>query len=117
MGTKSVKVTVDTGRLQRTIRELASDSGLGQFMSSEAAKGMDPYVPYRDSDLSTSVDTSRPFYVSYSTPYANRVYQGKGMTIHTDKHKKATKRWDKAWWKEHKEDFCKSVEAYIERVL
>lgn len=113
----SVKVTVNTSGIQQTIRELARNSGLGHFMSTEAAKGIDPYVPYRDGTLSASVDTSRPFYVSYSTPYAAIVYQGKDMTIHKDKHPKASKQWDKAWWKEHKGDFCKAVEAYIGKVL
>lgn len=113
----SVTVTVNTSGIQQTIRELARDSGLGHFMSTEAAKGMDPCVPYRDGTLSASVDTSRPFYVSYSTPYAAIVYQGKNMTIHHDRHPKASKQWDKAWWKEHKGDFCKAVEAYIERMV
>lgn len=117
MGTKRVTVKVNAASIQQTIRELARNSGLGEFMSTEAAKGMDPYVPYRDSTLSASVDTSRPFYVSYSTPYAAIVYQGKNMTIHKDKHPKASKQWDKAWWKEHKGDFCKAVEAYIERMV
>lgn len=116
----SVKVTVNTSGIQQTIRELARNSGLGHFMSTEAAKGMDPYVPYRDGTLSSSADTSRPFFVSYggaASDYADIVYQGKGINIHTDKHPKASKQWDKAWWKEHKGDFCNAVQAYIERMV
>lgn len=120
MGTKRIKVEVHPQRLQKTFRELAQNKALGSWMSSEAIRGMDPYVPYRGGMLSESATISKPFFVTYSTPYANRVYQGKGMKIHKDNtpgHPKATKQWDKKWWKEHREDYCRSVEAYIERVL
>lgn len=110
-------VTVHPERLQKVVRELAKDRALGSFMSSEAMRGMDPYVPYRDGGLSESATSSKPFFVTYSTPYANRVYQGIGMRIHQDKHPKAASKWDKKWWQEHREDFCHSVEAYIERML
>lgn len=110
-------ITVHPERLQRAVREIARDKGLGAFMASEAARGMDPYVPYRDGGLSESADTSRPFRVTYSTPYAGRVYEGRGMKIHQDKHPKATRKWDKKWWKEHGDDFCSSVGRYIERML
>lgn len=113
-------VTVHPERLQKVVRELAKDRALGAWMSVEAIKGMDPYVPYRDGDLSKSATVSKPFHVTYSTPYANRVYQGRGMKIHSGKdakHPKATSKWDEKWWKEHREDYCKAVEAYIERVL
>lgn len=110
-------VTVHPERLQNVIRKIAQNQGLGSFMSTEAAKGMDPYVPYRDGTLSSSADFSRPFHVSYSTPYAQRVYYGVGMKIHTDKHPKATSRWDKRWFTEHKDDYCKSVLGYIESRL
>lgn len=120
----SVKVSVDMSRIQKKISDLARNSGLGSFMSTEAAKGMDPYVPYRDGTLSGSADTSRPFYVTYggaASSYASIVYEGmrdgKPISIHADKHIKATKQWDKKWWAEHKTDYCKSVESYIERSL
>lgn len=117
MGTKRVKVEVHPQRLQKAFRELAQDRALGSWMSSEAIRGMDPYVPYRDGGLSESATISKPFFVTYSTPYANRVYQGKGMKFYKDKHPKATSKWDKKWWKEHREDYCKAVESYIERML
>lgn len=113
----SVKVTVHPERLKAVAKRIASDKGTGAFMASEAARGMDPYVPYRDGTLSASADTSRPFHVTYSTPYAARVYFGKNMTIHTDKHPKATKEWDQKWWAERKDDFCRSVLRYIEGTL
>lgn len=127
MSSSYVSVKVDMSRIQKAIRDLAKNSGLGSFISTEAAKGMDPYVPYREGTLAGSADTSRPFYVTYggaASSYASIVYDGmrdgKPITIHNkdgDGHLKATKQWDKKWWQEHKEDFCRSVESYIERSL
>lgn len=119
-----VKVSIHPERLKKLARRIARDEGVGAFMSTEAARGMDPYVPYRDGTLSASADTSRPFHVVYggaASSYASIVYDGvrdgKPITIHKDKHPKATKQWDKAWWRDHKGAFCKSVAAYIERMF
>lgn len=114
----AVSVTIHPERLQGVVRRIARDEGLGAFMSSEAARGMDPYVPFRDGTLSKSADTSRPFHVTYSTPYANAIYRGimkgRSITIHTDKHPKATKQWDKKWYQVKGAGFRRSIAKYIE---
>lgn len=119
-----VEVSVDMGRTTRKIAELARNEGLGAFISTEAAKGMDPYVPMRDGDLSDSADTSRPFHVVYggaASSYAGIVYtgirEGKPIRIHKDKHPKATKEWDGKWYAEKGDDFRRSVLTYIETRL
>lgn len=116
----SVTVRTHPERLREVIGGIARDEGLGAFMSTEAAKGMDPYVPYRDGTLAGSADTSRPFHVVYggaASAYASRVYDGLNMKIHTDKHPKATSRWDRRWFTEHKGQFCRSILGYIESRL
>lgn len=118
MAKSSVKV--DASRLSAAVRRFAKDDGLGAFMATEAMAGMEPYVPFRDGDLIKSAHSPRPFKVVYSMPYANRVYYAKGMKIVSGagaEHPKASKEWDKEWWKHHKRDFCQAVERYIERRL
>lgn len=114
----AVNVTVHPERLQNVVRKIARDDGVGAFMASEAARGMDPYVPYRDGGLSESADPSRPFHVTYSTPYAAAIYRGiikgKAIHIHTDKHPRATKQWDKKWYQVKGASFRRSIAKYIE---
>lgn len=111
-------------RLRSVVRRISRDTGLGAFMSTEAAKGMEPYVPYRDGTLAGSADTSRPFHVVYggaASSYAGIVYsgtrEGKPIRIHQDKHPKATKEWDKRWYAEHGGSFRRSIMGYIESRL
>lgn len=114
----AVKVTVHPERLQNVVRKIARDEGLGAFMSTEAADGMEPYVPAREKDLMKSADPSRPFHVTYSTPYASAVYngimKGRAIKIHTDIHPRATSRWDKKWYQVKGASFRRSIAKYIE---
>ena len=75
---------------------IAKDRGLGMFLATEAASGMDQYVPYRDGALSGSA-TPEPFAVTYGVPYAARLYYGTDLNISRQGHHNATALWDKAY--------------------
>ena len=76
--------------------KISQDSGLGSILASEAAKGMDKFVPMRTGALAASVQAS-PFKVTYNTPYAKYAYRGKKKRFSTDKHPNATAFWDRAY--------------------
>lgn len=98
------------------------------FFTNTCAKAMDKYVPYDKGNLAetvvlksgevnranVTVDT-----ITYNQEYAKVVYygirNGKSINIHTDKHSKATKYWDKVMWTAEGKDIVKQVQDYINR--
>lgn len=94
----SIKINVksETANVASKIQKIASNKALGTFLASEAAKGMDKYVPKRTGYLAGSESTS-PFKVTYNAPYAVYVYNGRGMNFAQDKHPNATAKWDRAY--------------------
>lgn len=90
------KVKVDMSGVKGKLNRICNNKQLGNKLSSAAAKGMDKYVPYRTGALSRSVRNT-PFKVTYSTPYAKRVYYGQGMNFNKEHHDEATAEWDKAY--------------------
>lgn len=55
----------------------------------------DPYVPFRDGDLSQNVTITKDA-VTYTSRYANRQYKGEDFNFRKDYHPLATAQWDKA---------------------
>jgi hypothetical protein len=92
----AINVTVDMSGVSAKLDRIATDRGLGMFLSTEAASGMDQYVPYRDGALSGSA-TPEPFAVTYGVPYAAKLYYGTDLNISRQGHPNATALWDKAY--------------------
>lgn len=90
------KVTANMSGVSAKLSKIAKDKGLGTFLASEAAKGMDKFVPMRTGQLAGSA-TPSPFKVTYSAPYAVYVYNGRGKKFSHDKHPNATAHWDEAY--------------------
>lgn len=90
------KVKADLSGVSSKVARLSKDQGLGSFLASEAARGMDKFVPMRTGSLANSAQ-AKPFKVTYSMPYAQRVYHGSGLRFTTDKHPNATAYWDRAY--------------------
>lgn len=107
------KVKVDMAGVAAKVARIANDKGLGMFAASELMGGMDPYVPFREGYLARSA-TPSPFKVTYTQPYAHRVYEGRGMTIRKEKHPLATSKWDEAWAKAHIDGYAAALERYID---
>lgn len=91
----SVKVKANMSGVASNVSKIASNKALGQFLASEAQRGMDKYVPMRTGALAGSV-TVKPFHVIYTAPYAKYPYNGRG-TLSKDKHPNATSHWDRAY--------------------
>lgn len=92
----NAKVKANTAGISSKIKKIANDKGLGTFLATEAAKGMDKFVPMRTGALS-DFTVITPFNVAYAVPYARYVYYGQGKKFSTDKHPNATARWDRAF--------------------
>lgn len=87
---------VNMGRVGAKVKRISTNRKLGQFLASEAQRGMDKYVPYRTSALSKSANVS-PFKVTYNTPYARKVFYGEHLRFSKDQHPLAQARWDRAY--------------------
>lgn len=83
---------VDMDKAAAKVARLKSDPGLGTFASTEAARLMDKYVPYRSGALSEGA-MLEPWAVEYVAPYAGYVFRGRGMKFSEHKHPKARSYW------------------------
>lgn len=86
-------VRVDISGLSGKISAIVRNPAIGTFAATEAIRLMEPYVPMREGQLWGSAKAS-PFMVTFSTPYARRVYYGDGLNFRRDRHINARSRWD-----------------------
>lgn len=82
------------------------------FFGQEAARQMDPYVPYLDGPLSENYVVTTE-YVEYQMPYAHRQFNGDNFDFTRDYHPLATAHWDQAMMNARKDRLTKAVEDYI----
>jgi hypothetical protein len=108
----AVKVTVDMSGVGAKLDSIAKDRGLGMFLATEAASGMEQYVPYRDGYLSKSAIPA-PFSVSYGMPYARKMYYGTDFHFSDQGHAKATAEWDKAYVRAKGGDLGRAGTQYV----
>lgn len=93
-----VKAKTKLSGISSKVSKIAKDKGLGRVLASEAAMGMDKFVPMRTGALAASVSLdSAGFKVTYNAPYAVYVYNGKNKKFSTDKHPNASPFWDRAY--------------------
>lgn len=88
-------VRVDMSGVPAKLSRIKTNRQLGLFASSEAMRLMDKFVPWRTGDLAASANTSEPWKVSYTAPYAQKVYEGNGLKFRKDFHPLAMSHWDK----------------------
>jgi len=115
-----------------------------KFFTSECAKAMDKYVPYRNGNLSKYKIEGN--YIIYNQPYAHYMYKGDAMgpnipikedgiivgwfspkgkpKYYTGKklsyhqsagHEFAGPEWDKRMWSAEKDDIVKAVQKFVNR--
>lgn len=87
---------IDMSGVTRKLNAIKNSNALGLFASSEAARLMNPYVPRREGDLASSANTSRPWVVSYNTPYARSQYYGTRFRHPRPPNIRGRAMWDKA---------------------
>lgn len=87
------RVNVDMGGVPSKMRRLKSNREFGIYAATEAKRLMEKYVPYRSGDLNISAK-AEPFKVSYVMPYAQYVYNGRGMKFLKQTHPDARSHWN-----------------------
>lgn len=97
------------------LSRIAKDRGLGQFLASEAQRGMGPFVPFRTGALEASA-VATPFKVTYTAEYATYPYHGRG-TIRQEHHPNATSRWDRAYAAAHGQELGDAGTEYVRAML
>ena len=92
------KVKADMSGVAAKIAKIKNDQGLGRVLASEAAMGMDKFVPMRTGALAASVSVDMSgFKVTYNTSYAIYAYKGRNMKFSHDKHPNASPYWNEAY--------------------
>lgn len=104
-------VTVDVSGVARKLAQIEGDTAFGTFLATEARDGMERYVPYDTGRLRTSA-VAEPFAVTYDTPYARRVHEGRGMTFRTPG---TTAHWERAYAAAHGQELGDAGTRYLKR--
>ena len=76
-----IRVGVDIGG-EPEVRRVLRSPAFGTFAATEASRLMQRFVPFRDGALRASAHPE-PFAVTYSTPYARRMYYGRNLRFRT----------------------------------
>lgn len=92
----------------------ANDPDVLHFAAQEAARGMSPYVPFRNGILDASA-VAAPGYVEYRCHYAVYNYYGTDRRFRKDSHPDATAYWDRAYAEAHGKELARAVGRYIYR--
>lgn len=108
------KARLEFGGVHRKLEAIPKSDALGLFIATEAMRGMSPYVPMRNGFLDASA-TATPFEVTYSTPYARRVYYGTGLRFSHERHALATAHWADAYAAAHVEELAQAATGYLKR--
>lgn len=107
-----------------TCDRILNNRQVGLFTSMTCAKYFDPYVPMQSGMLSTNVDITKPFKITYNQPYAHYQYEGicivceepLNYTKDGELHPLATSHWDVAAYEAHQDTICRQISNYIKRL-
>lgn len=110
-----ISVKTDLRGVAPKVRKIASNDKVGTFIASECVRLMSPYVPMDTGMLYQQV-VVEPFKVTYTQPYAKKIYFGTGFNFSTEKHPLATSHWDKAMFSAKKNELATEISEYIKRL-
>lgn len=92
------KLTVNMSGVAAKVTSISKNRSLHQYLASQAADGMDKFVPYRSGALAASVSVGVDgTFITYNTPYARRMYYGDDFKFSTDQHPAAQSYWDEGF--------------------
>lgn len=84
------------------------------YANSRTQAYCDPYVPFRDGNLSQNV-TITDEYVQYNSPYAHRIYNGIDFNFSKDIHPLATAQWNRTMAAAKGQQLADDITEYIKR--
>ena len=92
------RVKADMSGVAAKVKKIKNDQGLKRVLASQAAMGMDKFVPKRTGALAASVSVAiSGSKITYNAPYAVYVYNGSNKKFSTDRSPLATAKWDDAY--------------------
>lgn len=101
---------VDMSGAKAKISLICSNTTVGSYAASEAARMMEQYVPRRTGALRASAKTE-PFKVTYNAPYAVYQFYGRNMTHYTTPN--TGSRWDKRLQSSRIGDLARSITGFL----
>ena len=90
-----MKIRLEGLSPERTLKRIVGNNTFGLQMANTVQKHMDKYVPADTLTLAQTV-RAEPFKLTFTQPYANRVFNGDRFNFSTDVHPLATAHWDVA---------------------
>lgn len=112
MDFESGKITTEYIDFDKLADEITNDDRVGMFLAETFQRYANDYVPMDTGMLSQNYITE-PFKVTYTQPYAYKMYRGVGFNFKKHMHPNATALWDLATMQAHGEQISKELQAYI----
>lgn len=101
-------------KVEKKIQDIGTNDNLGMFMASEFYRLMIPFVPMDTGMLYQNVNID-PFTITFTQPYAHRIYTGDDLTFNREKHPNATDHWDRTTRTVKGEQFARTVMRYLNK--
>ena len=106
-------VDIDDKALENMVTGLIDDKTMLEIHN-EYAKIVDPWVPYLNNPLSTTLEIT-PQYIEYLVPYAHKQYTHPEFNHTVEHHPLATAYWDKVAMQTELDKFKQIVKEILER--
>lgn len=115
MGSEIIKfkVHINDEKLAKQLTGMVDDKTMLEIHNL-FAKTIDPWVPYLNNPLSTTLEIT-PEYVKYIVPYAHRQYTGIDFKHTTEHHPLASAQWDKVAMQTQLDSFTEEVKKILIR--
>lgn len=102
----------DDKKVIKKVQHIGTDMSVGYFLASEVYGIMEQYTPMETGMLYQNV-IIEPFKVTYTQPYAKRMYYGDHFHFNTEMHANATSHWDKPAAIAHGAKVAEAVSKYL----
>lgn len=104
----------------KSVDNIVKSNDVGLLTSAVCAKYMNPYVPYYQNALSTTVDTTVPFEVTYIQEYSRYQWKGvskkgKKLNYNHEQHFLATSHWEEPAFARYKDNIVQEITDYLRR--
>jgi hypothetical protein len=108
-------VKSDLKGVNKKIKQIATDDRVGKFVANEIDRLSAPYVPM-DTGMLYQNTVIEPFRVTYTQPYAKRIYFGDSLNFNREKHPLATSHWDQVMMSARGYEITNALTQFIKKL-
>ena len=108
-----MKVDFELENPQKTLDRIFNDK-VGIFTAETCGRYFNPFVPMRTGFLSQNYKTE-PFQITYTSPYAKKMYEGIGYNFSKEQHTNAIAYWNEASMRKNQKQIAKEITKFIEK--